>query len=110
MNAISTINEVFQEKGIPLTLEAQGTVNEDKRNEKDKEIQNTLYGDEKALTFNNLPDEMNESLPRFLTEVGFGDFYTRTGLDIKTRELLSLCVLAAIGAESQIHSHSKGNI
>ena len=110
LNAISTINEVFQEKGIPLPLEAQGTVNEDNRYEKGKEIQYPLYGDEIARTFSNLPDEMNESLPRFLTEVGFGDFYTRSGLDIKTRELLSLCVLAAIGAESQIHSHSKGNI
>ena len=101
LNAISTINEVFQEKGIPLPLEAQGTVNEDNRYEKGKEIQYPLYGDEIARTFSNLPDEMNESLPRFLTEVGFGDFYTRSGLDIKTRELLSLCVLAAIGAESQ---------
>ena len=110
LNAISTINEVFQEKGIPLPLEAQGTVNEDNRYEKGKEIQYPLYGDEIARTFSNLPDEMNESLPRFLTEVGFGDFYTRSGLDLKTRELLSLCVLAAIGAESQIHSHSKGNI
>ena len=39
LNAISTINEVFQEKGIPLPLEAQGTVNEDNRYEKGKEIQ-----------------------------------------------------------------------
>ena len=42
-----------------------------------------------------------------LTEVGFGDFASRSGLDIKTRSYFSLCVLAAIGAESQIHSHSK---
>ena len=83
---------------------------EDNRYEKGKEIQYPRYGDEIARTFSNLPDEMNESLPRFLTEVGFDDFYTRSGLDLKTRELLSLCVLAAIGAESQIHSHSKGNI
>ena len=110
INQCAPINEVFQEKGIPLPLEAQGTVNEDNRYEKGKEIQSPLYGDEIARTFSNLPDEMNESLPRFLTEVGFDDFYTRSGLDLKTRELLSLCVLAAIGAESQIHSHSKGNI
>ena len=58
LNAISTINEVFQEKGIPLPLEAQGTVNEDNRYEKGKEIQYPLYGDEIARTFSNLPDEM----------------------------------------------------
>lgn len=42
LNAISTINEVFQEKGIPLPLEAQGTVNEDTDTKKGKRY-NTLY-------------------------------------------------------------------
>lgn len=40
---------------------------------------------------------MNDTVQNFLTEMCFGDFYTRKGLDVKTRELLSLCVLATIG-------------
>ena len=57
-----------------------------------------------------LPAGMDESVPRFLTEMCFGDFYTRNGLDVKTRELLMLCVLTTLGADKQIASHAIGNI
>ena len=110
LNAVSTINEVFKEKGIALPLESQETVKEDERFEKGKEIQFPLYGEKMKESLKTLPDGMNEDLPRLLTEMCFGDFYTRDGLDIKTRELLSLCVLATLGADRQIESHTRGNI
>ena len=48
-------------------------------------------------------------MPRFLTELCFGDFGTRTGLDGKTRELLTVVLLAALGgAEVQLKSHVQG--
>ena len=41
----------------------------------------------------------------------FGDVYTRKCLDIKTRELLTLCILSALGGcESQVKSHVFGNL
>ena len=44
-----------------------------------------------------------------MTELCFGDFYTRTGLDGKTRELLTVVLLAALGgAEMQLESHVEG--
>lgn len=110
LNAVSTINEVFKEKGIALPLESQETVKEDERFEKGKEIQFPLYGKKMKESLQTLPDGMNADLPRLLTEMCFGDFYTRDGLDIKTRELLSLCVLATLGADRQIESHTRGNI
>lgn len=110
LNAVSTINEVFKEKGIALPLESQETVQEDERFEKGKEIQFPLYGEKMKESLKTLPDGMNADLPRLLTEMCFGDFYTRDGLDIKTRELLSLCVLATLGADRQIESHTRGNI
>ena len=49
------------------------------------------------------------AVPRFLTELCFGDFNTRTGLDGKTRELLTVVLLAALGgAEVQVKSHVEG--
>ena len=40
-----------------------------------------------------------------------GDFYTRAGLDLQTRELLILCVLCALGGtDLQIKSHATGNL
>lgn len=110
LNAVSTINEVFKEKGIALPLESQETVKEDERFEKGKEIQFPLYGEKMKESLKTLPDGMNADLPRLLTEMCFGDFYTHDGLDIKTRELLSLCVLATLGADRQIESHTRGNI
>ncbi|GAA3333328.1 hypothetical protein GCM10020331_096940 [Ectobacillus funiculus] len=42
----------------------------------------------------------------------FGDFYTRGGLDLKkTRELLTLCIISALGgAEGQVKAHVQGNL
>ena len=48
-------------------------------------------------------------MPRFLTELCFGDFATREGLDGRTRELLTVVLLAALsGAELQVKSHAAG--
>ncbi len=110
LNALGTINEVFKERGIALPLESQETVKEEERFEKGKEIQRALYGEKMKEALKTLPAGMNDTLPRLLTEMCFGDFYTRSGLDIKTRELLSLCILATLGAERQIESHAQGNL
>lgn len=110
LNAVNTINEVFVERGIKLPLEKQATVAEEERYQKGKEIQYPLYGDEIKEATKNLPGGMGEDLSRFLTEMCFGDFYTRMGLDVKTRELLMLCALTTLGAEKQIRAHAIGNI
>lgn len=110
LNAVSTINEVFTEKGIALPLENMGTVTEENRFEKGKAIQDSLYGDEIKEMMKTLPGDFKEYVPRFLTEAFFGDFYTRGGLDVKTRELLMYCVLATMGAEFQLNAHAKGSI
>ena len=45
-----------------------------------------------------------------LSAMCFGDFYTRGALDVKTRELITLCVLAALGGcENQLRSHVQGS-
>jgi len=110
LNAVNAINEVFTSKNIKLPLENEGTVNEANRFEKGAEIQSPLYGNEIKENMKSLPDSLNEALPRFLTEMCFGDFYTRKVLDVKTRELLMFCVLVTINAQPQIKSHALGNI
>lgn len=110
LNAVGVINEVFKERGISLPLETQATVTEATRHAEGSKIQQALYGDEIRDAMQTLPGGMDEALPDFLTEVCFGDFYTRGTLDVKTRELLTLCVLTAMGAERQLVSHAAGNI
>ena len=59
----------------------------------------------------DLPGEFAEAIPRILTESCFGDFYTRGGLDIKTRELMIFCALATLGGtDRQMGSHAVGNM
>ena len=41
----------------------------------------------------------------------FGDVYTRKGLDLRTREILTFCIISSLGGcESQIKSHVQGNV
>ena len=112
LNAISTMNEVFAENGIELPLPSQKTLtgeSEDERYRKGLKIQDSLYGTEIADRYAWLPGEFAQAVPRFLTELYFGDFKTRTGLDGKTRELLTVVLLAALGgAEVQLKSHAEG--
>ena len=112
LNAISTMNEVFAGNGIQLPLPSQKTLtgeSEEERFQRGLEIQAPLYGTEIADRYTWLPGEFAQAVPRFLTELCFGDFNTRSGLDGKTRELLTVVLLAALGgAELQVKSHVEG--
>ena len=112
LNAISTMNEVFAGNGIELPLPSQKTLtgeSEEDRLQRGLEIQAPLYGTEIADRYTWLPGEFAQAVPRFLTELCFGDFNTRSGLDGKTRELLTVVLLAALGgAELQVKSHVEG--
>ena len=112
LNAISTMNEVFAGNDIQLPLPSQKTLtgeSEEERLQRGLEIQAPLYGTEIADRYTWLPGEFAQAVPRFLTELCFGDFNTRSGLDGKTRELLTVVLLAALGgAELQVKSHVEG--
>ena len=111
LNALNTINEVFESRNIQLPLEKKGTITESERLEKGNEQQYPLYGNAMKQNMQDLPGEFAEVIPRILTELCFGDFYTRDGLDIKTRELMIFCALAALGGtERQMVSHAAGNL
>ena len=110
LNAIAAMNEVFTQNGIELPLLKQKTLaSSEERYEKGLAIQAPIYGDEIKDRYTWLPKPFDEAVPRFLTELCFGDFNTRTGLDEKTRELLMVVLLAAMGgAEVQVKSHAEG--
>ena len=48
-------------------------------------------------------------LARYVIEFGFGDVYSRPGLDLRTRELATVAGLAALGhAQPQLRVHVNG--
>lgn len=110
LNAVERINRVLTSRGIALPLDKQGQVDEEERHAEGAKIQMPLYGDEIRQDMRSLPAGMGDAVSDFLTEVCFGDFYTRGALDVPTRELLSLCVLATLGATPQLEAHVAGCI
>lgn len=108
LNAVATINAVFEAQGVTLPLPAQGTVADDERYAKGLAEQAPLYGNEIKDNLADLPAPFAEALPRFLTEHCFGDFYTRDGLSLAERELLVLCALTALGdTAAQLGPHGR---
>lgn len=110
LNGLSVLNEVLKDRGEQLPLKTCGTVQENERYTKGFAIQNPIYSDEIEKLLSGLPKNMGHDVSRFLTEFCFGDFYTRKGLDIKTRELLIISILVTTGDTNTLKSHIKGNL
>lgn len=111
LNALETINSVFKSRKIKLPLQHAATVTEEQRFDKGKAHQYPLYGDGMKQNMKDLPGEFASALPNMVTETCFGDYYTRSGLDLKTRELMIFCALATLGGtERQVASHGLGNL
>jgi len=107
--ALDIINDIFLEKSI--VLEDMSTVNEETRFEKGFEVQCLAFGkDNIQAGHDHAPQELKH-IQDYLSAYCFGDFYTRKGLDLKTRELLTFVMLATLGGcENQLRAHTGANI
>ena len=111
LNALDIINTVFKDRGIKLPLQNEATIADSERFDKGKAIQSPIYGEGMKENMKDLPGEFADAIPRILTGSCFGDFYTRSGLDLKTRELMIFCALVTLGgADRQLGSHAVGNM
>ena len=107
IDAINIVNKVFEKNNIHLPLEKQSTVTKQTIFEKGLTAQTTIFGQ----AMREIADGENTPNPYYyLITNCFGDYYTRNGLDLKTREMLTLCILINLGTESQIKSHINGNV
>ncbi|MEI0795999.1 carboxymuconolactone decarboxylase family protein, partial [Brachyspira pilosicoli] len=108
--ALEKANEVFKEKNISLPIESQSTVTEETRFDKGLEIQTNTFGTRILDAHNNAPANQKH-IQNFLSANCFGDFYTRNGLNMKERELLTFIMIVSLGgAEPQAASHASANI
>ena len=102
---IKATNEVFEKLNITLPLPSQKTTTLENRLEKGIETQAFIFG-----------DGMKEAwkaghINRWLADNCFGDYYTRNGLDLKEREMITFCfIMAQGGCEPQLIAHAKGNM
>ena len=102
---LDAANEILEARGVKLPLEGQATTTMQDRLEKGAQAQADIFG-----------EHMKEAwkaghINRWLAANCFGDYYTRTGLDLRQREMITFCFLAAQGGcEPQLTAHAKGNM
>lgn len=102
---VDGVNEVLTARGVELPLPPQSTTTPETRLEKGVDAQVTIFGDGMREAWRQ------GTVNRWLGANCFGDYYTRTGLDLRRRELITFCFLAAQGGcEPQLTAHAKGNM
>ncbi|MEH2162504.1 MAG: carboxymuconolactone decarboxylase family protein [Nostoc sp.] len=107
---IHATNEVLSSRGIQLPLDGQSTTSQETRYDKGLTVQKAIFGETIDQMYERSPKDQLH-IQRFLSANCFGDYYTRNGLDIKIRELVTLSILIALGGvESQIKGHIQGNL
>ena len=108
--ALLAVYEEFSAQGIQLPLPSQSTVSEENRLEQGVAAQKSIFGAQIDAMRAAAPADQKH-LQDHLSAWCFGDVYTRTGLDVKARELLTFCILCAQGGcENQVKAHISGNV
>lgn len=107
---IYATNEICVERGIALPLEGQSTTTRETRFEKGLAIQKSIFGETIERMYKESPANQLH-IQKYLSANCFGDYYTRNGLDIKLRELLTFAMLISLGGcDSQVKGHIQGNV
>jgi 4-carboxymuconolactone decarboxylase len=109
---LKATNEALVAAGIQLPLKKQATTlpTEESRYEGGEQAQMACFGPQMA----GYKDRGNPEYPwinQWLVKNCFGDWYTRDGLTIPEREMVTFCYIAAQGGcEAQLRAHTAGNV
>lgn len=103
--------EALKDAGVRLPLASQTTVNDQNRLAKGIEVQTAIFGDAITQMHKNTTEPMKPLMIEDLSGYCFGDFYTRTGMSVKDRELVVFAAIAALGGcEAQLKAHAGANL
>jgi 4-carboxymuconolactone decarboxylase len=107
---LNAVNDFLVSQNIELPLPGQATTTMDNRLEEGIKAQVDIFGENMREFYKSGPEEIRH-INRWLAANCFGDYYTRTGLDYKQREMITFCFLAAQGGcEPQLKSHAAANM
>ena len=107
---LKATNEILEARGVKLPLEGQATTTKGNRREAGTQGQMDIFGGQMENFWRSGPEE-SRHINLWLADNCFGDYYTRTGLDYRQREMITFCFLAAQGGcEVQLTAHAAGNI
>jgi 4-carboxymuconolactone decarboxylase len=107
---ILATNEILESRGIKLPLEGQSTTSPETRFEKGLELSKSIFGEMIDIMYKESPANQIH-IQKYLSANCFGDYYTRKGLDIRIRELLTFSMILSLGGcEPQLKGHIQGNL
>lgn len=107
---LRAVNDVLTARGVELPLPGQSTTTTENRLEAGIRAQVDIFGDGMKEFYKSGPEE-SRHINHWLADNCFGDYYTRSGLDYKQREMITFCFLSAQGGcEPQLTSHAAANM
>lgn len=107
---LNAVNEIFEKRGIKLPLENQSHTTSDTRLQDGNQAQVDIFGEGMREFYTSGPEETRH-INVWLAANCFCDYYTRSGLTLRQRELITFCFISAQGGcEPQLTAHSVGNM
>ena len=108
---IGATNEILTQRGIALPLPGQSTTRPETRAEKGLAVQKQIIGSDTVDKMRAAAPADLQHIQQYLAANCFGDHYTRTGIDIPTRELITFSFLVAQGGcDAQVKGHVAANL
>lgn len=106
---INAANDIFTRQHISLPLPSQGVTSREDRLEKGLALKKGIFKALITQAHNATPaDQLH--FQNLLTGLCFGDLYTRKGLSLKERQLMTFAVLIGMGdCAKQLREHIEGN-
>lgn len=102
---LQILNKEIEKQDLTLPLPSQQTTTYDDRLEKGIDAQAEIFGEGMREAWKAGP------INKWLADNCFGDYYTRKGLNLAQREMITFCFLMAQGGcEPQLTAHAKGNM
>jgi len=108
---IHATDDVLAERGVQLPLDGQATTTPATRAGQGRAAQERIAGTSRVehMYASAAQDELH--FQQFLSANCFGDYITRSGIGVPTRELLTLAMLAALGGcDPQVRGHVAANL
>lgn len=107
---LKAFDHAVQEAKIRLPIVKSGTVTPETREAEGSRAQVEIFGDGMKGYGQSGPEE-SRHIRRWLVDNCFGDYYTRKGLSLREREMVTFCFLMAQGGcEPQLTAHAQGNM
>jgi 4-carboxymuconolactone decarboxylase len=104
-------NEVLTERGVELPLPGQSTTTPETCAESGLSLQKRIAGEEGLQKMLEAAPEDQLHIHQFLAANCFGDYVSRSGIDLATRELLTFSMLISLGGcDPQAKGHVAGNL